>query len=70
MHLCIIMRITVDIPRELLQKAKKFSGAPTKTKTIIQALEAMIQKHELSEIKKYFGKIDLDLDLDKLRDHK
>jgi len=62
------MRTTIDIPEGLLNRAKEISGSPSKTKAIILALEELIRKQEVSELINYRGKIDLDIDLDKLRD--
>jgi hypothetical protein len=61
------MRTTLDLPEELLEKAMKVSKTKTKTKTIILALEELIRKSTISELKNYKGTIDLDIDLDKLR---
>ena len=61
------MRTTLDLPEELLKKAMKAANVKTKTKVIIQALEELIRKNRISELKKYKGKIDLELDLDVVR---
>ena len=42
----------------------------TKTKVIITALEELVKKAKVSELKNFKGKIDLDIDLDTLRDRK
>jgi len=39
----------------------------TKTGVIITALEELIRKRKISEIKKYKGKIELDIDLNAIR---
>lgn len=62
------MRTTLDLPKDLLQKAMKLSNEKTKTSTIILALEELVRKSAISEIKNYKGEVDLDIDLDKLRD--
>ena len=61
------MRTTLDLPEELINQAMKVTRIPTKTRVIITALEELVRKSKLSEIKKYKGKIDLDIDLDSLR---
>ena len=61
------MRTTLDLPEELLKKAMKATHIQTKTKVIITALEELIRKNKIVELLKYEGKIDLDIDLDKLR---
>ena len=64
------MRTTLDLPEPLLNEALKLSHQKTKTAVIIAALEDFVRKARISDIKKYKGKIDLDLDLDALRDRK
>lgn len=61
------MRTTLDLPESLLQKAMKVSHQKTKTAAIITALEEMVRKDHLQELKKFKGKLDLDIDLDSLR---
>ena len=57
------MRTTLDLPEDLVVEAMKVSDIKTKTKVIITALEQLIKKSKISEIKKYKGQIDLDVDL-------
>ena len=64
------MRTTLDLPEDLLQEAMKTTHISTKTKVIITALEQLITKSKISEIKKYKGQIDLNLNLDELRGRK
>jgi len=61
------MRTTLDLPEELLIEAMQATNIQTKTKVIITALEELIRKSKISEIKNYKGKVDLDIDLDSLR---
>ena len=62
------MRTTLDLPEDLLIEAMKVTEIKTKTKVIITALEELIRKSIISEIKQYKGAIDLNIDLNKLRD--
>ena len=62
------MRTTLDLPEELLNEAMRLSHIKTKTKVIITALEELIRKNQISDIKQFKGKIDLDIDLDHIRD--
>ena len=64
------MRTTLDLPEDLLLEAMKTTHISTKTKVIITALEQLITKSKISEIKKYKGQIDLNLNLDELRGRK
>jgi Arc/MetJ family transcription regulator len=64
----IIMRTTLDLPENLLKEAMELTHIGTKTAVIIKALEEMVRKSNISGLKKYKGKIDLDIDLNELRD--
>lgn len=61
------MRTTLDLPEELLDEAMKLSHIGTKTKVIVTALEELIRKNQISELKQFKGKVDLDIDLDSVR---
>lgn len=61
------MRTTLDLPDELLAEAMKVTDIKTKTRVIITALEELVRKSKVSGIKKYKGKIDLEIDLKYLR---
>jgi hypothetical protein len=61
------MRTTLDIPERLIADAMKASRIDTKTKVIITALEDLIRKSKISKIKKFKGKIDVDIDLNAVR---
>lgn len=61
------MRTTLDIPERLIEEAMKASRIHTKTKVIITALEDLIRKSKISKIKKFKGKIDVDIDLNAVR---
>ena len=62
------MRTTLDLPEILLNEAMKASHIDTKTAVIILALNELIRKSKISALKQYKGKVDLDIDLDKIRD--
>lgn len=62
------MRTTLDIPDSLLSEAMALTHISTKTDVIKTALQSLIQREKIKDLKKYFGKVDLDIDLDKLRD--
>ena len=61
------MRTTLDIPEDLINEAMKTTQINTKTKVIITALEELIRKSRISELKKFKGKIDLDIDMNAIR---
>jgi len=62
------MRTTIDIPKELITEAMEITNSPTKTELIKQALYNIIQKNKIQSLKNYKGKIDLELDLNIVRD--
>ena len=62
------MRTTLDLPENLLAEAMKVTHTKTKTAVIVKALEELVRKSKISGIKKYRGKIDLDIDLNEIRD--
>jgi len=71
--LCIrrpIMRTTLDIPEDLINEAMNTTQINTKTKVIITALESLIRKSKISDLKTYKGKVNLDIDLDVIRGRK
>lgn len=62
------MRTTLDLPEKLLSDAMKITHTGTKTGVIVLALKELIRKSTIADLKKYRGKINLEIDLDKLRD--
>jgi len=62
------MRTTLDLPENLLSEAMKATHIKTKTQVIITALEELIRKEQISNLKQFKGKVDLDVDLDQLRE--
>jgi hypothetical protein len=57
----------MDLPETLLSKAMEVTHSKTKTSTVVLALEDIIRKHEISGMKKFRGRINLDVNLDVLR---
>jgi len=64
------MRTTLDLPEDLVAKAMQATKINTKTKVIITALEQLIRKSKISEIKRYKGQVDLEINLDVIRGRK
>ena len=62
------MRTTLDLPESLIKKAMDVAHVKTKTNVIVLALEELIRKSTISNLKNFKGKIDLDIDLDVIRD--
>ena len=61
------MRTTLVLPDTLVREAMALTKIPTKTKLITFALENVIQQEKIKGLTNYFGKLNLDIDLDKLR---
>ncbi len=61
------MRTTLDLPETLVSEAMEVTKISQKTKLITVALENLIQQEKIKGIKNYAGKIDLEIDLDKMR---
>jgi len=62
------MRTTLDLPEDLLERAMLVSNTNTKTKVIILALEELVRKSTIAELKDFKGAVDLEIDLDALRE--
>ncbi|MBC8180242.1 type II toxin-antitoxin system VapB family antitoxin [candidate division KSB1 bacterium] len=61
------MRITIDIPDGLMGEALKITQSRTKTELIKLALENIIQKNKIMDLKKFRGDVNLDIGLNTLR---
>lgn len=61
------MRTTLNLPEELVDEAMQVTGSPTKTALIIHLLKEAIRKNRIADIKKYKGSVDLEVDLNALR---
>ncbi|MES9858829.1 MAG: type II toxin-antitoxin system VapB family antitoxin [Sedimenticola sp.] len=61
------MRTTLDLPENLLKEAMQATHTATKTGVIVLALKELVRKSKISGLKEFKGKIDLDMDLDEIR---
>lgn len=61
------MRTTLDLPEALLRDAMKASHQKTKTAAIITALQDLVRKSRLQELRRFRGRVDVDLDVNTLR---
>lgn len=61
------MRTTLDIPEELIKEAMKILGVKTKSDAIKGSLEKLIKSYKRKQLIGYKGKIDLDINLNELR---
>lgn len=67
MHRRSSLRATLDLPEALIDEAMASTHISTKTDLIKTALQNLIRKDKNKDIKQYFGKINLDIDLDSMR---
>ena len=61
------MRTTLELPDTLVNEAMVLTKISTKTKLIKFALENLIQREKIKGLTGYFGKINIEIDLNKLR---
>ncbi|TFH12790.1 MAG: type II toxin-antitoxin system VapB family antitoxin [Lentisphaerales bacterium] len=61
------MRTTLDLPEALMADAMKASHQRTKTAVIVTALEDLVRKNRVRNLRNFRGKVDLDIDLNTLR---
>ena len=62
------MKTTLDLPVSLLDEAMRIGKCPTKTATIIRALEEMVRSVKRAQLQRLRGSMpDFSLDLDALR---
>ena len=64
------MRTTINLPDKLVDEAMKVSECTSKTELFKMALENVIQRNKVAQIRKFKGKVNLNMDLDTLRDRK
>ena len=64
------MRTTLDLPATLVDKAMRLSHQRTKTAVIIAALEDLVRRSRIQGLKKFKGKVNIDINLSALRDRK
>lgn len=57
------MRTTLILPDTLITEAMELTKISKKTDLVIAALQNLVQKEKIRELKNYFGKLDLDLDI-------
>lgn len=61
------MRTTLDLPAELMDEARSVLGFKSKTDTIVYALKEVVRRGHLQGLTALFGKVHIELDMDKVR---
>ncbi len=64
------MKTTIDLPEELINEAMLATKSKTKIEAIKKALQSIVLLEKRKKLANYKGKIDLEIDLDLLRDRK
>lgn len=67
MNSIIYMRTTLDLPDDLVDNARAVLGFKSKTDTVVYALREVVRRGHIDGLKALFGKVHIDLDLDKVR---
>jgi Arc/MetJ family transcription regulator len=61
------MKTSIDLPEVLINEAMRITGSKSKVDTIKKALSELIEREKRLKLLNFKGKLDLDLDLDSLR---
>lgn len=61
------MRTTLDIPEPLLEEARHALGFKSKTDTVVLALQELVRKRRIEELKSLLGSVNLEIDIPKSR---
>lgn len=61
------LRTTVDLPEELVEKARRLYGTKTRTATLILGLQKLIDDKRIEDLRSLRGKLKLDIDLKRSR---
>jgi Arc/MetJ family transcription regulator len=62
------MRTTVNIADDLISEAMLLTNIKNKSILFQTALKNMIQREKIKDLKNYFDKVDLEIDINQLRD--
>jgi hypothetical protein len=61
------MRTTLDLPDEIVDQARQVLGFKSKTDTVVYALKEVIRRGHVHGLTGLFGKVHIELDLEKTR---
>ena len=57
------MRTTLDIPESLIEEARRKLGFKSKTDTVVLALQELVRRQRIEELKDMMGSVQLEIDL-------
>jgi len=61
------MKTMIDLLDELIEEAMHTLPLKTTTQVIILALQELVKKNKIAELKNFKGKVNLEIDIDTLR---
>ncbi|MHB2155567.1 type II toxin-antitoxin system VapB family antitoxin [Calditrichota bacterium GD2] len=61
------MRITINIPDEIMKELLSYSRTKSKTKAVSEALKEWIRMQKIKKLKSLRGKLKIEMDLEKQR---
>jgi Arc/MetJ family transcription regulator len=61
------MKTTLNLPDELINEAMYTLNMKTKSEVVIYALQDLLRRKKVASLRNYKGKVDLEIDLDTLR---
>lgn len=61
------MRTTLDIPEPLLEEARHILGFKSKTDTVVLALQELVRRRRIEELKSVLGSVRLEIDIPESR---
>jgi Arc/MetJ family transcription regulator len=62
------MKTTIDLPEDLIAEAIRVTGSKSKIEAIKKALHEVILREKRLKLLNFKGKVDLNIDLNNLRD--
>jgi Arc/MetJ family transcription regulator len=57
------MRTTLDLPEALIEEARQLLGFKSKTDVVVLALQDLVRRRRIDQLKSLLGEVELDLDL-------
>jgi Arc/MetJ family transcription regulator len=64
------MRTTLDLPEEMIERARRAANLRTKRETIIAGLEELIRKAKREELRRLAGRVRLDVNVTRSRERR
>jgi Arc/MetJ family transcription regulator len=62
-----LMRTTLDIPEDLIEEARQVLGFKSKTDAVVVALQELVRRRRIEELKSLLGAVHLEIDVPRSR---